>query len=186
MAYYTESELKALNFKSVGSNVRLSKLASFYGCEYIELGDNCRVDDFCIISSGKEGIVIGKYVHIACFSLLIGKARIEMKDFSGLSSRVSVYSSSDDYSGNYLTNPTVPEEFTNVYHKPVLIGEHVIVGSNTTILPGVTLGDGSAIGAHSLVKNDILPGKIAHGVPAKIYSDRGDRIFELAEKVKKK
>jgi len=57
---------------------------------------------------------IGNYVHIAVFSFLIGHRNISMDDFLGLSSRVSIYSSSDDYSGKFMTNPMVASEFTNV------------------------------------------------------------------------
>lgn len=183
MGFYNDSEIRALGFKAVGQNVKLSKNASFYGCENIEIGDNSRIDDFCIISAGSEGISIGRYVHVACFSLIIGKARIEMHDFSGLSSRVSIYSSSDDYSGKFLTNPTVPIEFRNVINGPVQIGRHVIIGSNSTILPGISIGGGAAIGAHSLVNKNIPDGKIAFGVPAKVFSDRASVIFDLEKKI---
>src|SRR5207249_2610301 len=106
-----------------------------------------RIDDFCILSAGEKGIFLGSYIHIACYTSLIGKAAITLADYSNLSSRVSIYSSNDDYSGNYMTNPMVPPQFTNVDHRPVNIGRHCIVGSGTVILPGVTLEEGSAVGA---------------------------------------
>jgi acetyltransferase-like isoleucine patch superfamily enzyme len=49
---------------------------------------------------------------------------------------------------------------------PVHIGKNVLVGANTTILPGVQIGDGARIGAMSLVNRDIPPGVLAAGVPA--------------------
>jgi len=184
MAYYTEFELKNLGFKFLGENVKISKLASIYGCQNIEIDSHTRIDDFCVISAGTAGIKFGKYIHIACFSLIIGKARIVLGDFSGLSSRVSIYSSSDDYSGSFLTNPTVPALLTNVNNSPINIGRHVIVGTNSTILPGVEIGDGAAVGAHSLVNRNISSGKIAYGVPAKEILDRKTEIFELEKKIK--
>ena len=74
-----------------------------------------------------------------------------MADFSGLSSRITIYSSNDDYSGNNMTNPSIPTEFTNVTHADVIIKKHAIIGSGSVILPGVTIEEGAAVGALSLV-----------------------------------
>jgi acetyltransferase-like isoleucine patch superfamily enzyme len=183
MAFYTDSELKQLGFKYIGNNVKVSTLASIYGKENIEIDDNSRIDDFCVISAGTGGVKIGKFVHIACFSLIIGKAKIEFEDFSGLSSRVSIYSSSDDYSGNFLTNPTVPAEYTNVMSSSVFIGKHVIIGTNSTVLPGVSIFEGAAIGAHSLVNKNIASHKIAFGIPAKETGDRNIEVYKLGDRL---
>lgn len=179
MAFYTHEQLQALGFKSLGANVLISDKASIYGAGRIEIGNNVRIDDFCILSAGKGGIKLGNYIHIACYSSLIGQEEIFFDDFSGLSSRVSIYSSSDDYSGRHLTNPTVPEQFTNVIHGKVKLGKHVIIGVGATVLPGVTIGDGSAIGAYALVNKSIAEGLIAAGVPAKEIKKRDQAIFEL-------
>ena len=157
----------------------ISDRAAIYGAERISLGNNVRIDDFCLLSAGEGGIEIGNYIHIAAYSSLIGKALIRLMDFSGLSSRVSVYSSSDDYSGKSMTNPMVPEEFRNVKSKPVIIGRHVIVGAGAVLLPGIEIGDGSAIGALSLVSKSVEPGVIVSGNPARTVTKRSDRIFTL-------
>ena len=60
---------------------------------------------------------------------------------------------------------------------PVEIGKNVMIGANCTILPGVRIGDGATIGAHSLVNRDVPPGALVAGVPARIVrgaSRRGD------------
>ena len=77
-----------------------------------------------------------------------------------------MYSSSDDYSGAYMTNPTVPAELTNVDHSYVLIGRHVIVGAGSVLLPGAMLDNGVAVGSLSLVKGHLLRDTIYAGVPA--------------------
>ena len=69
---------------------------------------------FC--QRGKGGIEIGNYIHIAIFCSLQGEGKITLEDFSGISSRVSIYSSNDDYTGEFMSNPTVPAEYTNVTH----------------------------------------------------------------------
>lgn len=179
MAFLSNSKLKALGFKSLGKNVLLSDKASIYGCEHIEIGDNTRIDDFTIISASEKGILIGKHVHIANHCSVIGKEKIIFKDFSGISSRVAIYSSSDDYSGEYMTNPTVDSSLTNIRSKPVLIGKHVIIGCGSVILPGVTLEDGSAVGSLALVSKKCLGGYIYTGNPAKKTIKRKENIFQL-------
>ena len=104
-------------------------------------------------------------------------------DFCNLSSRVSIYSSSDDYSGQTLTNPTVPDEFKNVTHAPVRLGRHVIVGSGSVILPGVSIGQGVAIGALSLVKQDCDEFGIYAGNPARRIKERSRALLELEAKL---
>ncbi len=179
MAMLTEKHLLEKGFLSVGKNVLVSDRATFYGVSRISIGDNVRIDDFCVISAGTGGITIGNHVHIACFCSLIGAARITLSDFSGLSSRVSIYSSSDDYSGNALTNPTVPTQYTNVQLGDVLLGKHVIVGSGSVILPGCTLDDGAAVGALSLVNKDLAAFGIYSGHPARRIGERNRRLLDL-------
>jgi acetyltransferase-like isoleucine patch superfamily enzyme len=185
MAFYTKEQLKELGFKNLGENVLISDKASIYGSQYIEIGDNVRIDDFCILSGSSKGILIGNNVHIACYSSLVGKENITLNDFSGLSSRVSIYSSTDDYSGNFLTNPTVPEEFTNVISKPVYLGKHVIIGSNSVILPGVYLADGIAVGSLSLVTKSFEEFKVIGGIPAKIIKERSKNLLDIEWALKK-
>jgi galactoside O-acetyltransferase len=184
MAFYSQSDLKKIGFKKIGENVLISDKVSIYGAKNISLGDNVRIDDFCIISAGEGGIKIGNYVHIACYASIIGKEEVILGDFSGISAKVSVYSSSDDYSGAYLTNPMVPEEFTNVISKPVLLREHVIVGANSVILPGVSLGFGVAVGALSLVTKSFDDFVIIAGSPAKVIKPRKKNIIDLEHKLK--
>jgi galactoside O-acetyltransferase len=177
--YYTEDELKDLGLKSYGTNLLLSKKTSLYNPGNIEIGDNVRIDDFCILSAGTGGISIGSYVHIACYCLLIGTEKITMKDFSGLSSRVSIYSSTDDYSGEYLTNPMIPNEYRNVISKPVTLEKHVIIGASSVILPGITLHEGVAAGGNCLITKSFKPFSILFGSPAKVIKKRSEKLKEL-------
>lgn len=179
MSFLTDGELAELGFASLGRNVLISRKASIYGASRISIGDNSRIDDFCVLSAGAGGIAIGRYVHIAVMCLLVGAEKITLADFSGCSSRVSLYSSSDDYSGAAMTNPCVPAEFTNVTSRPVTLGRHVIVGANAVILPGVTIGDGSAVGAGSLVTRDVPAHEIHGGTPAKKVANRKTDLFEI-------
>ena len=177
MAMLSREAIYAMGFARVGSNVQISEKASFYGIERISLGSNVRIDDFCVLAAG-AGIDIGNYVHIAVGSSLIGAGKISLADFSGLSSRVSIYSSSDDYSGAAMTNPMVPEQFKNVTHAEVTLGRHVIVGSGSVILPGVCLEEGVAVGALSLVSKSCAAFGVYSGNPARRISERKRDLLE--------
>lgn len=183
MAYLSEQELDKLGFADRGEHVLISDKCSIYNPHLISLGNHLRIDDFVVISPSEESFRIGDFVHIATHCTLIGRATIEMKDFSGLSGRVSIYSSTDDYSGEYLTNPTVPEEYGNVISNPVHLGKHVIVGAGTVVLPGVSIGEGSAISALALVNRDIPERVIAGGTPCRTIKPRKTDLLDLERKL---
>lgn len=172
MPMLSQHALMAMGFQSVGQGVRVSDRASFYGIERISLGDEVRIDDFCVISAGVGGIEVGRNVHIAIGASLIGAGRIIVGDFVGLSSRVSIYSSNDDYTGAAMTGPTLPREYTNIRSADVYLGRHVIIGSGSVVLPGIRIEEGAAIGALSLVTKNCEPFEVYSGVPAKRIKSR--------------
>lgn len=179
MAFYSEHELTEIGFASYGNNVLISNKTSIYNPSKISIGSNVRIDDFCVLSAGEGGIEIGDYIHIAVFCSLIGAGKISLGDFSNLSSRVSIYSSNDDYSGVTMTNPTVPSQYTGVIHADVFLGKHVIVGSGSVLLPGIILEEGVAVGALSLVTNNCESFGIYAGNPAKLVKRRKRDLLEL-------
>jgi len=145
----------------------ISARASLYG--EVSIGHHSRVDDFCVLSGG---VNVGRYVHIAPHCTLIGP--ITMHDFSGLSSGVRVYGKSDDYSGEWATNPTLPDELRRVVTGRVIIGEHAIVGTNAVILPGVCIGEGAAIGAGATIRDSVPPWSIVVGL-GRVVGKRSQR-----------
>ena len=177
MAYYTKEQLKQLGFKDIGENVKISDKASIYNCDQIEIGDNSRIDDFCVVS-GK--IKIGRNVHIAPFCLVAGGEKgIVFEDFSGLAYQVQVFTQSDDYSGRTLTNPTIPDEYKKEAKKEVFIGKHSIVGAGSIIMPGVVFAEGTSVGALSLVRKKTEEWSIYLGNPAKKIASRKKDLLEL-------
>lgn len=179
MTWLTRTELLGLGFASLGQNVLISDKASIYNCTNIYIGHHVRIDDFCVLSAGKGGIRIGNYVHIAVYSSIIGDGEITFDDFTNLSSRVSVYSSNDDYSGEAMTNPMVPSAFTKVSRAPVHLGRHVIVGSGSVILPGAVLEEGAAVGALTLIAKRCEAFSIYSGNPAKRIKSRSRDLLDL-------
>ncbi len=184
-SFYSENELKQIGFNSIGKNVQISKKASFYGVSRISIGNNVRIDDFCVLSAGLGGIKLGNYIHIGIYSSLVGEGKIEMENFSGISSRVSIFSSNDDYTGQFMTNPTIPSEFTSVYSADVLLCKHALVGSGSILLPGVKLNEGAVVGALSLVNKDCDSFYIYKGNPAKKIAKRNKKILVIENELLK-
>jgi acetyltransferase-like isoleucine patch superfamily enzyme len=185
MAILDRSRIVEMGFASAGERIAISEKASFHNCGQIFLGNDVRIDDFCVLSAGTGGIFIGNHIHVAVHCSLIGAGAIRLGDFANLSSRVAIYSSSDDFSGEWMTNPTVPLSLTGVVHADVTVGRHVIIGSGSVILPGVTLGDGVAVGALSLIKQDCEPFGVYAGAPARKVGERKRRLLELENQLPK-
>lgn len=131
-------------------------LAKVVGLDKLSLGEKSQIDDFCFINAGLE-TVVGRNVHIASFTSIIGGGRCKIGDFAGLSAGCRLITASDDFSGGYLTNPTVNETFTNVKVSEINIGRHAIIGTNSIIFPGVTIGEGCAVGAGAVIRKDLKP-----------------------------
>ena len=181
MAFLLREQLEKIGFLSLGENVWISDKASIYNAGNISIGNHVRIDDFCVLSAGVGGIKIGDYIHIGVYASLIGAGIISLSDFCNLSSRVSIYSSNDDYSGNTLTNPTVHDQFKNVFYKDVFLGKHVIIGCGSVILPGVTLEEGAAVGALSLVTKNCESFTIYSGNPARRIKSRSRNLLEYEQ-----
>ena len=179
-SFYTEEELQQIGFRHCGRNVLLSRKASIYGADKISIGDNVRIDDFCVLSISSS-LIIGDFVHIGCCSSIIGKGDIEIADFCGISGHVSIYSSCDDFSGNFMTNPMVDEKYTNVRHAPVIMEKHVIIGCGSVLMPGIRLGEGVAIGAMSFVTEDCKSNYIYSGNPLKRLIPRSTKYRQLEQ-----
>ena len=180
--FYGEDELREAGFRALGTNVRVHEDVNIYGVENIRLGDNVRIDAYAtIIATGP--VEIGSYVHIASYVLLSGGEGIRLGDFSGLSHGVKIYTRSDDYSGHALTNPCVPVEYTNPTGGRVDIGRHVIIGAGSVVLPNVTIGDGSSVGALSLVTRSLSEWGIYFGTPARKIGERSHDLLELESKL---
>ena len=172
------------NFASLGKNCIISSKATFYHPERIHIGDNVRIDDYCILSAGEGGIEIGSFVHIACYAYMVGAGKITLKDYSSFSGRCAIYSSTDDFSGEHLINPMVPSKYLGVRSAPVTLEKHAVVGTGSTLMIGVTLEEGAAVGAMSFVKmQTTVPAfEIWAGTPAKKIADRSRTLLTLEAK----
>ena len=178
--YYQTCDLLALGFCGVGENVKIAKNTTLIGLKNIFLGSNGRIDGFTsIIASSKGQCIIGSNVHIGSNCFMSCAENIILSDFAGLSHGVKIYTKSDDYSGKFLTNPTVPEEYKSKEIGSVILGKHVIIGSNSVILPGVSIGEGAAVGALSLVTKNLEEWGVFFGAPAKHLKTRSKDLLKL-------
>ncbi len=175
----------ALGFAHVGQDVIIWSLARIVSPEVISIGDSVIIDDFVFLMGG-EKTVIGSFVHIASFTSITGGGEFIMEDLSGLSGGIRVYTGNEDYSGESLTNPAVPYPYRVPIRSFVHIKKHAIVGANTVILPGVTIGEGAAVGANSLITKDCEPWTIYVGSPARALRPRPrERILELEAQLRR-
>lgn len=149
----------------------------FFGVGRIVIGEFSRVDAGCILTGDIE---LGKRVHLAPYCVLYGKAGIRIGDYSGFGAFTAMHSESDDYSGRSMFGPCVPPEYQPYKQRAAIsIGRNVLGGTRVTMLPGVALHDGAAIGAHSLVKHDCQADTIYAGAPAKAIGRRAADIWAL-------
>jgi len=114
------------------------------GSGYIHLGDNCEIGPYCVLW-GAGGIEMGNNVHIG--------------------SHVNITAHEAMHIDPEVTDPMLPLKFK---FEPVVIEDHVIICSGTSIIPGVRIGHHSMIGAGAVVIDDVPPYSLAVGVPATV------------------
>jgi acetyltransferase-like isoleucine patch superfamily enzyme len=175
-SFFSQKELSKIGFKSIGENISISRFANFYSPETIEIGNNVRIDDFCILS----GIIkLGNFIHISAYCALYGKYGIEMEDFSGMSPRCTVFSASDDFSGDFFIGPMINPQFTNVQGGKVHFGKYSQLGCNCVVLPDLIIAEGVTVGAMSLITRNLSPWNIYKGIPAKLSKKRSNNLLKL-------
>ena len=106
-SFYSEEELKEIGLKSYGAKVKISRNAKIYSPESISIGDNVRIDDFCILSGN---IKLGSNIHISAYVALYGAGGIIMEDFTGISARSTVYSAMDEVGAHCVIFPGITIE----------------------------------------------------------------------------
>lgn len=173
-------------FGGVGAGVLVDRGVRLVNPRLITLGSNVRIDVDAFLAAG-NAITIGSWVHLgAAVHLLASGGTIDIADFCGLSSRVSVFTATDDYSTGFLTNPTVPAEFRKVRTGPVQLEKHALIGCGAVILPDVTLGFGSAVGALTLVNKSVPRLAVVAGQPLRRVGQRDAvRLTQLEAEVRR-
>jgi len=177
MAYLSDEQVAAMGFAHVGRNVRISDRAAIYECEKISIGDNSRIDDFCVVAGR---VTIGRNVHLTVFNNVEGgRPGVTIGDFSTLAYGCHVVAQSDDYSGRTMVNSTIPAAYKQEVEDPVVIERQVILGTGCVVLPGVTIAEGTSGGARSLFLESTEPWSIYVGSPARRIKARSRDLLAL-------
>ncbi len=177
MGYLSEKALSEMKFKSLGRDVKISDKASIYNPELMDIGDHSRIDDFCILS-GK--VALGRYCHVTPMCLIAGgHPGVELKNFCTLAYGVKIFAQSDDYSGETMVNSLVSRKYKREHFAAVLLERQVIIGTNSVVFPGVTVAEGCAIGAMTLVTESTDPWGVYVGSPARWLKARKQDLNEL-------
>lgn len=175
-SFLSREELSQIGLKSFGNNVLISRYARLYSPNKISIGDNVRIDDFCILSGE---VKLGSHIHVSPYVALYGGMSIEFEDYTGISAHSVVYSAMDDFGGDFLVGSVHPEQLTNVTGGKVLVKRFSQIGVNCVVFPNLTIGEGVAVGACSLVTKSLGSWGIYVGVPAKFFKQRHKGLLNL-------
>jgi len=181
MGFLTERELAGIGFRALGREVRVSDRAALYAPDRISLGDHVRIDDFCVLSAGAGDISIGRYVHISPHCILVGGGTIVMEDFSQLSARVTLLSAGDDIHGDFPHGAAIPEAYRQVQRGRIVLERYSGAAAGCTLLPDAQIGEGTIVGAMSLVRGKCEPYSIYAGIPARRIKERGRGFLDKIE-----
>lgn len=171
MSYYPSSSIPLLGLKSYCDNLMLSDKCILYRPQNIEIGSNCRIDDFCILTGN---VKIGDNCHIAANTILAGgrKSSVIIENNVTVAYGCIVLSRSNDYLGIYPPGMNAIETNEIGLESDAYIEEHCILGMRSSVLPGVRLRRGTALGAHSLLTKSTQEWGIYVGSPARRLKDR--------------
>lgn len=154
----------------LGQDVKIYAFVNLYGCE---IGDESKVGTFVEIQKGAK---IGSNVKISSHSFICEGVTIEDEVFVGH----GVMFINDKYP-RATSNEGGLQTEADWECIPTLVKQGASIGSNATILCGVTIGENAIIGAGSVVTHDIPPGSIVAGNPARILRKLINNIGELHE-----
>lgn len=165
---YVFNGVALLRMSHVGKNIFVHKGLSVQHPSSITLSDEVRIGKNCRLDCFGNGDTIGRiYLGKGCslnhYSTILAGGDVIIGNYSRFASFVTIMGESHGIN---------PEK--GIYHKqplickPVTIGEYCWIGEKAIIMPGVTIGDWSIVGAGSLVTRDIPAYSIAVGNPAKV------------------
>lgn len=145
--------------------LRMAKLRGwFYRFRLKQCGWATVIDPFVVINGG-YGVSIGEYSALNSFVHIWGHGGVTIGNRVMIASHVSIVSVTHDHTADSM-------RFAKPISQPIFINDDVWIGAHVVILPGVTLGEGSVIGAGSVVREDVEPYAIVAGTPARLIRYR--------------
>jgi acetyltransferase-like isoleucine patch superfamily enzyme len=182
--YLARHEVEAYGFASVGEDVLIHSLANIVGAGNLCIGSNARIDGFMNLIA-QAPVTLGDHVHIGSFCHISASSEVRIGDFCSLSQGVCLYTASDDYSGEAFTHATLQSSSPARAAGPISVRDYVILGPKVVVLPGVTIGEGAAVGALSLVKGDLEEWGVYGGVPVRRIKARSQALRVAADRHRK-
>lgn len=173
------------NYRSKGIDVFINELAIIKKPHLCDIGSHVAIDNGVTISTE---LVMGDYIHIAPYVVVIGgeESKLILEDFSFVASGTKIVCGTEDYGGEGLVGPTIPKKMRSINYSTVKFEKYAGCGVNCSIMPGVTLSEGSILGANSLLTKDTEPWTIYVGSPAKPVRNRNkEKIIQYANILKK-
>jgi acetyltransferase-like isoleucine patch superfamily enzyme len=159
--------------KSVGEDVYISPNVEIRRPHLVSVGNHIAIDSGFYMTTQAE---LGDYIHIAPYVTVIGGVNgiLKMGNFTNISAGGKIICGSDEFLGaGLVTAPGIPDAFRDHLRiEPVIFEDFANVGANVVIMPGVTLAEGSVIGACSLVTQNTEPWTIYVGTPARPLKPR--------------
>lgn len=171
------------NFKKYGKDLVVENTAIIKRPNLVEVGNHVCIDVGVYLATES---VIGDYVHIAPYTCIIGgaKSKLIMEDFSGVAAGSKIICGTDDFTKGML-NPQIPNQYKESKYDTVTFEKYSCVGVNCVVMPGVTLGEGSVVGAGSVITKDTKPWTVYVGSPAKEVGERDkSKIIEYGKILK--
>jgi len=181
---YTIEDLEKMGITIYGKNIKISKFVNIYNPKNLILHDNIIIDDFTIISC-KGVIEIFNYVHISAQCFISSSIKIIIGNFSAISVGTKIFGGCDDFSGEFLANPTISSQYTNVKIGDIIINDNVIIGSNSVIMPDIIIEEGVVVGANSFVNKSCTSWKMYAGSPIKFIKNRSNECLKKLDDFKK-
>jgi acetyltransferase-like isoleucine patch superfamily enzyme len=170
--------------KKCGKDVFISSRAEIRRPHLVTIGDHVAIDSGVYITTQAE---IGDYTHLSPYITIIGgaKSKIIIEDFVTIAAGSRIIAGSDKFLGDGFTSVTAPDEYRDtVEFSTVHFKRFCGVGTNVVIMPGITIAEGSVIGACSLVTKDTEPWTIYMGIPAKpVKIRKKEKMIEYAKKL---
>lgn len=169
---YIRTGYYSRKLKAKGVGFSFASDSCIIGPEYISIGNRVEIGKRTVISAWhresntpnpslvlEEGVIIGDDCHITASNSIV------IKEHVLLGKKVTI---TDNAHGNIdiESMQTNPSSRPLVSKGPVEIGSRVWIGDKATILPGVTIGEGSIIGANAVVTKDVPAFSVAVGIPA--------------------
>jgi acetyltransferase-like isoleucine patch superfamily enzyme len=168
-------------FAKTGEDVAIHKFVEIKHPESISIGSHVAIDFGFFITTGA---IIGDYIHIGPYVSVIGgkKALLELQSLSSVAAGVRFICLGDEHLGEGIVGALIPEKFQDKrIGGKITVEKYAAIGTNAIVMPGVTIREGSVIGANALIKHDTEPWTIYVGSPAKAIKLRPkSKILEFA------